>query len=68
MAHWPNLSEALPQLATPREVGEQLDLTAETVSRLCAAGQLLGVKVGGRWHVHVGKLRELLDTTSLKGE
>ena len=63
---WPHLSEALPQLAKPDEVGERLGFTAETVARMCRAGSLPGVKVSGRWYVHVGKLREQMNETTSK--
>lgn len=56
-----HLSEALPQLATPAEVAPHLHLTIEGVRRQCASGKLPGVKVGGRWLVHVAKLAKQLD-------
>jgi excisionase family DNA binding protein len=61
---WPHLSEALPQLATPAEVAEQLGFAPESVSRMCRQGRLPGVKVGGRWYIHVGKLREQMNKTT----
>ena len=61
MSAYPHLSESIPQLATPDEVAPLLGLTALGVVRLCRTGRLPGVKVGGRWLVHVRKLAELLD-------
>jgi excisionase family DNA binding protein len=65
MTRWAHLSETLPQLALPAEVTEHLGLSAAAVSRMCREGRLPGVKVGGRWLVHVRKLAELLERTSL---
>jgi len=61
MSPYPHLSESLPQLATPDEVAPLLGLTRLGVVRQCRAGKLPGVKVGGRWLVHVRKLAAQLD-------
>lgn len=61
MTRWPHVSEALPQLATPEEVAPLLGLTALAVVRQCRAGKLPGIKVAGRWLIHVQKLARLLD-------
>ena len=58
---WPHLSESLPQLATPEEVAPLLGMTPVGVVRQCRAGKLPGVKVAGRWRIHVGKLAAMLD-------
>lgn len=58
---YPHLSEALPQLARPEEVAPFLGLTKETVRDHLKAGKLPGQKIGGRWLVHVEKLRALMD-------
>lgn len=63
MTSWPHLSDALPQLARPEEVAEQLHLTSRGVARMCKSGALPGVKVGGRWFIHVARLREQLEGT-----
>ena len=64
MSRYPHLSEALPQLATPEEVAPLLGMTPLGIVRQCRAGKLPGVKVGGRWLVHVGKLAVQLDEES----
>jgi len=64
MSLYPHLSEALPQLATPEEVAPLLGMTPLGIVRQCRAGKLPGVKVGGRWLVHVGKLAVQLDEES----
>jgi len=56
MSPYPHLSESLPQLATPDEVEPLLGMTRAGVIRQCRAGRLPGVKVGGRWLVHVREL------------
>ena len=61
MSLYPHLSESLPQLATPEEVAPYLGLTRLGVVRQCRAGKLPGIKVGGRWLVHVRKLVAQLD-------
>ena len=61
MTSYPHLSESVPQLATPEEVAPLLGMTALGVVRMCRAGKLPGVKVGGRWLIHVRKLVALLD-------
>jgi excisionase family DNA binding protein len=61
MSSYPHLSEALPQLATPEEVAPLLGMTSLGVVRQCRAGKLPGVKIGGRWLVHVAKLAAQLD-------
>ena len=67
MSLYPHLSEALPQLATPEEVAPLLGMTPLGIVRQCRAGKLPGVKVGGRWLVHVGKLAVQLDEESRPG-
>jgi len=61
MSAYPHLSESLPQLATPSEIAPLLGMAPLGVVRLCRAGRLPGVKVGGRWLVHVTKLARQLD-------
>ena len=61
MSAYPHLSESLPQLATPDEVAPLLSMTPLGVVRQCRAGKLPGVKIAGRWLVHVRKLAEQLD-------
>ncbi|MDA8379528.1 MAG: hypothetical protein M0020_01640 [Actinomycetota bacterium] len=61
MSPYPHLSDSLPQLATPDEVAPLLSMTALGVVRQCRAGKLPGIKVAGRWLVHVGRLAALLD-------
>ena len=62
MTFYPHLSESVPQLATPAEVAPLLGMTAQGVVRSCRAGKIPGVKVGGRWLVHVRKLAAQLDS------
>ena len=61
MSAYPHLSASIPQLAPPEEVAPLLGLTAQGVVRMCRAGKLPGLKVGGRWLIHVRKLAEQLD-------
>jgi len=61
LTFYPHLSESVPQLATPAEVAPLLGMTAQGVVRQCRIGMLPGVKVGGRWLVHVRKLAAQLD-------
>ena len=61
MSAYPHLSASIPQLATPEEVAPLLGLTAQGVVRMCRAGKLPGLKVGGRWLIHVRKLAAQLD-------
>jgi hypothetical protein len=61
MSLYPHLSESLPQLATPDEVAPLLSMTPLGVVRQCRAGKIPGVKIAGRWLVHVRKLAEQLD-------
>ena len=61
MSAYPHLSEALPQLATPDEVALLLGMSPLGIVRQCRAGKIPGVKVGGRWFVHVRKLAAMLD-------
>ena len=61
MSAYPHLSASIPQLATPEEVAPLLGLTAQGVVRMCRVGKLPGLKVGGRWLIHVRKLAEQLD-------
>jgi hypothetical protein len=58
---YPHLSEALPQLADPAEVAVLLGMSPLGVVRQCRAGKIPGIKVGGRWLVHVKKLAEQLE-------
>lgn len=58
---YPHLSEALPQLADPNEIAEYLGLTRQTIERQLRSGKLPGVKVCGRWMVHVPRLKAQLD-------
>ena len=60
MSLYPHLSDSLPQLASPDEVA-LLGMSPLGVVRQCRAGKLPGVKVAGRWLVHVRKLAEQLD-------
>jgi excisionase family DNA binding protein len=60
MPGFPHLSDTLPQLALPSEVAEFLGEHTRTVQHLLRKGDLPGVKVGGRWYVHVARLREQL--------
>jgi hypothetical protein len=64
MTAYPHLSVSIPQLATPHEVAPLLGMTALGVVRQCRAGKLPGIKVGGRWLVHVRKLSEQLEGTN----
>jgi hypothetical protein len=61
MSAYPHLSASIPQLATPHEVAPLIGMTPLGVVRQCRAGKLPGVKVGGRWLVHVRKLSEQLE-------
>jgi hypothetical protein len=61
MSAYPHLSDSLPQLASPDEVAPLLGMSPLGVVRQCRAGKLPGVKVGGRWLVHVRKLAEQLE-------
>ena len=61
MSLYPHLSESLPQLATPDEVAPFLAMTPLGVVRQCRAGKFPGMKIAGRWLVHVRKLAEQLD-------
>jgi len=61
-AGFPHLSAALPQLASPGEVAAYLGLHPATIERHLREGRLPGVKVGRRWYVHLGKLRQQLET------
>ena len=67
MSAYPHLSKSLPQLATPEEVAPLLGLTPVGVVRQCRAGKLPGIKVGGRWLIHVRKLAALLDGANGEG-
>lgn len=58
---YPHLSEALPQLADPGEIADYLGLTRQTIERQLRSGKLPGIKVGGRWMVHVPRLREQMN-------
>lgn len=58
---YPHLSEALPQLATPEEIAPLLSMSSLGVVRQCRAGKLPGLKIAGRWLIHVRKLAEQLD-------
>lgn len=62
---FPHMSAALPQLASPADVAQYLGRTTTSVVRLCRKGELPGVKVGGRWMVHLAKLAAQLDESSL---
>ncbi|HUC36021.1 MAG TPA: helix-turn-helix domain-containing protein [Acidimicrobiales bacterium] len=64
MTGFPHLSDAVPQLARPEEVAEYLGFTVDAVQRQLRRGELPGVKVGGRWFVHVGRLRAQLGEQS----
>ena len=66
MTFYPHLSESVPQLATPEEVAPLLGMTASGVVRQCRAGKLPGLKIGGRWLIHVQKLAALIN--SVDGE
>jgi hypothetical protein len=69
MSAYPHLSEVLPQLASPEEVAPLLRMSPLGVVRQCRSGKLPGVKVGGRWFVHVRKLGSQLDgETGFDGE
>lgn len=59
MASWPNLSDALPKLATPQEIAPLIHMHPETVVRKLRAGKLPGTKLDGRWLVNVDKVAEL---------
>ena len=61
MGAHPNLSEVIPQLATPEEIATLLGLSPLGVVRQCRKGKLPGLKVGSRWYVHVAKLAAQLD-------
>lgn len=61
MTAYPHLSKSIPQLATPEEVAPLLGMTAKSVVRQCRVGNLPGLKVGGRWLIHVRKLAAQLD-------
>ena len=61
MSRYPHLSESLPQLASPGEIAPLLSMTPLGVVRQCRAGKLPGIKVGGRWLVHVRKLADQLE-------
>ena len=61
MSPYPHPSDALPQLATPEEIAPLLGMSRLGVVRQCRAGKLPGIKVGGRWLVHVRKLAEKLE-------
>ena len=67
MSPYPHLSESLPQLATPDEVALLLSMTPLGVVRQCRAGKIPGVKIAGRWLVHVRKLSEQLDGAPTTG-
>ena len=67
MSAYPHLSESLPQLATPDEVAPFLAITPLGVVRQCRAGKIPGVKIAGRWLVHVRKLAEQLDGAPMPG-
>ena len=45
-----------PELLTPAEVGELLRVTPQTVRRLCAAGDLPAVRIGGQWRIPIAEL------------
>lgn len=49
-----------PSYFTPSEVAEQLRITPMTAIRLCRAGKLPAVKVGGAWRIPAEDLREYL--------
>lgn len=51
-----------PQYLTPAEVAEQLRISPITAIRLCRAGDLPAVKIGGRWRIPADDLRDHLDT------
>ena len=61
VSSYPHLSEALPQLVPPEEVAPLLGMSTLGVVRQCRAGKLPGIKVGGRWLIHVRKLAEQLE-------
>ena len=61
VSSYPHLSEALPQLVLPEEVAPLLGMSTLGVVRQCRAGKLPGIKVGGRWLIHVRKLAEQLE-------
>lgn len=61
MNAYPHLSETLPQLASPAEVAALLGMSPLGVVRQCRSGRMPGIKVGGRWYVHVRKLAAQLD-------
>jgi hypothetical protein len=64
---YPHLSESLLQLATPDEVAPLLSMTPLGVVRQCRAGKIPGIKIAGRWLVHVRKLAEQLDGAPTTG-
>lgn len=61
MTGFPHLSEALPQLARIDEIQGYLGMHPKTIERQLRSGELPGLKIGGRWYVHVAKLAELLE-------
>ncbi len=67
MSGYPHLSEMLPQLASPAEVAVLLGMSPLGVVRQCRSGRMPGIKVAGRWYVHVRKLAAQLDGKDGRG-
>lgn len=53
--------EALPQQVPPERVVPLLAMSTLGVVRQCGAGKLPGIKVGGRWLIHVRNLTVQLE-------
>lgn len=53
--------EPAPLYFTPKEVAERLRISTITAIRLCRAGKLPAVKVGGTWRIPADDLAEHLD-------
>lgn len=53
--------EPTPLYYTPAEVAERLRISTITAIRLCRAGKLPAVKVGGTWRIPSAELAAHLD-------
>lgn len=54
-------TESLPDMLTPRQVAETLNISARTARELCASGSLEGAfKLGSTWRIPRGAIAQLI--------
>lgn len=52
--------EPLPPSLNPRQASELANVSARTMTRLCSAGKVKAVKIGGQWRIGRDALIEQL--------